>query len=302
MNVDTEVLRWFQQVADGYTVTEVADLSMVSQPGVSRALTRLEREIGTPLLERSGRVLRTTHAGRVFKRHVDRVVHQLDDGIAAVSQLVDPETGTVTVAFQLSLGTWLIPRIVRSFHAQHPGVEFRLEQSRDVLGSSMVVGGQVDVELTSRRPRHPGVSWQRLFTEQLYLALPPRHPASASARVDLAEVADDDFVLLQPDWGLRRLTDELCATAGFTPHVVFEGDDLPTLAALVGAGLGVAIVPAMGADLTAPRPGEPRLVPLADDGAFRDIGLTWSADRRLLPSPVLFRDHVLAGGEAWLEG
>ena len=104
MGMDTDALRWFQHVTDGVTVTEVADIYRVSQPGVSRALARLEDELGTPLLRKTGRLLRPTHAGTVFKRHVDSVLHALDDGVAAVNELVDPETGTVAVAFQLSLG------------------------------------------------------------------------------------------------------------------------------------------------------------------------------------------------------
>ena len=63
MYMDTDTLRWFQQVADGATVTEISDLSAVTQPGVSRALQRLEAQVGTPLLRRSGRTLHMTHAG-----------------------------------------------------------------------------------------------------------------------------------------------------------------------------------------------------------------------------------------------
>src|SRR5580692_10641550 len=99
LNVDTDVLRWFQRVADGMTVTEVSELDGVTQSGVSRALARLESEVGTPLLRRSGRTLRMTHAGAVFKPHLDALLHHLDDGIAAVSQLIDPDTGTVALAF-----------------------------------------------------------------------------------------------------------------------------------------------------------------------------------------------------------
>ena len=76
-----ETLRWFQLVADGTTVTEVAELYQVSQPGVSRALARLEKDVGSPLLLRRGRLLRATHAGTVFKRHVDAVLHDMDDGL-----------------------------------------------------------------------------------------------------------------------------------------------------------------------------------------------------------------------------
>ena len=92
----------------------------VSQPGVSRALARLEQEVGTPLLRRSGRVLRMTHAGTAFKRHVDHLVNDLDDGLAAVDELVDPEGGVVTLAFPLSLGSWLVPGLIRAVPARPP--------------------------------------------------------------------------------------------------------------------------------------------------------------------------------------
>ena len=73
--MDVAVLRWFQLVADGATVTEVSDLEFTSQPTISRALTRLSEEVGTPLLHREGRLLRLTRAGAAFKRHVDAVLH-----------------------------------------------------------------------------------------------------------------------------------------------------------------------------------------------------------------------------------
>ena len=127
--MDTDALRWLQQVADGATVTEVSEVEPVTQSGVSRALARLEEQIGTPLLRRSGRTLRMTHAGAVFKPHLDAMLHHLDDGIAAVSQLIDPDTGTVALAFQQSLGTWLVPDLARSFRTSHPLVGFQTQLS-----------------------------------------------------------------------------------------------------------------------------------------------------------------------------
>ena len=76
--MDTNVLRWFQLVADGATVTEVSELEWTSQPGVSRALTRLSDEVGALSSRREGRTLRLTHAGATFKHHVDAMLHQLD--------------------------------------------------------------------------------------------------------------------------------------------------------------------------------------------------------------------------------
>ena len=294
MDVDTDVLRWFQLVVDGATVTEVAELHRVSQPGVSRALMRLETEVGAPLLHRTGRLLRPTMAGTVFKRHVDIVLHRLDDGLADLNELIDPETGTVVVAFQLSLGTWLVPAMISRFREKHPRVEFRLEQSDDALGSSLVANGTVDLEFTARHPRSSEVHWEHLFDQALLLAVPPGHPLACRREVSLAEVADDDFVMLRPSWDLRRLCDDLCATANFVPRVAFEGHDLPVVRGFVAAGLGVAIVPAFYSEARPSAPRDDELIPLTDPGAYRQVGVTWPHSRPLLPSAELFRAHVAA--------
>ncbi|HZA02973.1 MAG TPA: LysR family transcriptional regulator [Propionibacteriaceae bacterium] len=295
MDVDTDVLRFFQQVADGATVTEVAELYQVSQPGVSRGLKRLEEEVGAPLLMRSGRLLRTTYAGSVFKRHVDTALHALDDGLAATEELIDPESGSVRLAFQLSLGAWLVPGLIATFRTQHPRVRFRFEHSRDALGSSLVAGGQIDLEFTARRPRNPEVEWRRLLQQPLCLAVPPGHPLANRREVALAQAADEDFVMLGPDWELRTLSDELCGRTGFAPRVVFEEDDISVVRGFVAAGLGVSIVPAQPAEVRSVGSGAERLVRLTDPGAFREVGLAWFKNRRLLPSAELFRRHVLAG-------
>jgi DNA-binding transcriptional LysR family regulator len=302
--VDVDVLRWFQRVADGMTVTEVSELDSVTQSGVSRALARLEGEVGTPLLRRSGRILRLTRAGQVFKPHVDAMLRRYDDGIAAIGQFLSPETGSVAVAFQQSLGTWLVPDLVRSFRARHPDVRFELTLVRDELHGLPLNGGTADLEIGTRRFRaspdvmRPGdlpVQTEAIGTEPLRLALPRDHRLVGRPRVHLRDVAREPFIALRPTSALRKLVDDLCRQAGFRPTVVFEGDDLTSLRGLVAAGLGVAVVPA-------PRSGTPeavvdgpvRFLEIADPGAERDIYLTWPADRSLLPAAELFREHVVS--------
>jgi LysR family transcriptional regulator, transcription activator of glutamate synthase operon len=300
MGMDTDALRWFQQVADGTTVTEVSELENVTQPGISRALARLETQVGTPLLRRSGRVLRMTHAGATFKRHVDSLLHQLDDGIAAVNQLLDPDTGVVALSFHLSLGTWLVPDLVSSFRATHPGVRFLLTQVRDELVSPALDGGQADLEIGARRSPDPALESRLVAVEPLRVALPRDHPLAARPGIGLAEVSDEPFVALRPNSSLRQLSDELCEQAGFRPDVVFEGDDLSTVRGFVAAGLGVAIVPAPRAGSPESATGPLRYCEILDVWAAREITLTWSADRRLLPAAEQFRRHVLARAAAGL--
>lgn len=289
--MDVAALRWFQQVADGTTVTEVSDLDGVTQSGVSRALARLETEIGTPLLRRAGRTLRMTRAGAVFKRHVDGMLHEFDDGLAALSELASPDSGTVSVAFQLSLGTWLVPHLVASFHKKHPAVRFDLHQVRDELTAGALVPDIVDIEITTVRPSEPSVRWRPLLSEPLRLVVPREHPFATRTSIRMEEVSEERFVMLRASYALRRTSEELCRQAGFAPTIAFEGDDLPTVEGFVAAGLGVAIVPMVRRELTAES--SVRYLRIADDGAAREIGIAWSTERRLLPAAERFRRHVI---------
>src|SRR4029077_13591254 len=92
-----------------------------------------EAQVGTPLLERYGRTLRLTRTGQVFKPHVDRLLDELRGGLDAVAQFVSPETGTLAVAFQQSMGSWLVPDLLGSFRAAHPSVGVRLTPARAQL-------------------------------------------------------------------------------------------------------------------------------------------------------------------------
>ena len=285
--MDTNVLRWFQLVADGATVTEVSELEWTSQPGVSRALARLSEEVGAPLLRREGRILRLTRAGATFKRHVDAVLHQLDDGLAEVAQLMDPESGVVAVAFPHSLGEWLMPGIVADFLKKHPDVQLDLSARHDETIPATGTGSEIDLELTTLRPHGRAHHWRGLLREPLRLLLPEGHPlAACTAPVPLARLGGECLITMRRTSQLWVVTDSLLSRHGIEPTAGLVADDLPTLYGYVAAGLGVALAPGrLRAGVQLQR--------LAEDDAFREIGLSWSTGRRLLPSATLLRDHIL---------
>ena len=148
--------------------------------------------------------------------------------------------------------------------------------------------GQADLAITSPRP--PGLPWRGLYVERLCLAVPREHPFARRARIRLADAGDEPFVGLAPGFGLRQLTDELCAEAGIDPPMVFEAMEIPTMEGLVAAGFGVAVVPV-------PRPerAEPgaAYVPLSETSAKRQIGLTWTTDRPLPPAAARLAEFIM---------
>ena len=298
MDMDTDVLRWYAHVADGVTVTDVGTRYWVSQSAVSRGLARLEAEVGVPLLRRDGRALRMTQAGAVFKRHVDALLVDLDDGLAAVQQLIDPATGVVAIAFQASLGAWLVPRLIGGFRVEHPNVRFVLGQARDEFVPDMLEAGKVDVGITTVRTADPGVRWQPLMSEPLYVAVPGTHPLAENSQVRLADLAAERFVLLRRPSPLRDQVEQLCGSVGFQPELAFEAEDLSTVRGFVASGLGISVLPATQDGPANVAQAVVRLLAITDVPAAREIGLAWSAERRLLPSAEAFRRHVIAQARA----
>lgn len=290
MGVDTDSLRWFAEVADGVTVTEVSELARTSQPGVSRALARLEAEVGTSLLRRSGRTLRMTHAGAAFKHHVDALIHQLDDGLAAVQQIIDPETGTVTLAYETWLGSWWVPSLVAEFGAVNPGVRFDLRAKRAEAVTTVRSRGDVDLELSTLRPVSANVGWHRLAREPLFLAVPAEHPLAVQGEVVLADWSGERFIALGEGALLREVSADVCAQARFEPEVVFECEDLDAIRGFVAAGLGISIIPRPQRAIDADR--SVRYLAISDVPATQEIGIAWSMERRLLPASELFLTYL----------
>jgi DNA-binding transcriptional LysR family regulator len=293
--VNLQVLRWFQAVADGATVTQTSDRAHVTQPALSRALARLEREAGTPLFTHAGRRLRLTPAGRVFKEHLDQALDRYDVGVRAVAELVDPERGVIPLAFLHTLGTWLVPPLISGFLIAYPKVRFELREYGEAANRQALLDGMVDLILTSDDPGAPQVRWRRLVTEPLRLAVPAHHRLAGRKRARLAEVADEPFILLPEGYGLRAVTERLCRDVGFMPRVAFEGGEIETLRALVAAGLGVALLPPPNNGQSVP-PGTELPAPylhITDVDCTRDIGLAWLAERPLPAASASFRQHVL---------
>ncbi|WP_320783259.1 LysR substrate-binding domain-containing protein [Streptomyces sp. CRN 30] len=293
--MDLQVLRSFQAVAGGTTVTDAAAEAGVTQPALSRALNRLEEEVGAKVFQRVGRVLRLTPAGRMFKSHVDAVLDSYDRGLRAVAEVVDPQAGVVSLAFLHTLGTWLVPRLVTDFRETSPQVRFELHQAGEIGLAQTLLDSTADLIITSKDPGHPLITWRRLLVEPLWLAVPTRHRMAQRRRVRLAEVAEEPFIVLKPGYGLRNVTETLCHQAGFSPLVGFEGEEVETLRGLVAAGLGVSLIPA-SSRATAPEtsPDLPvRYLQMTDVHAARDIGIAWLSSRGLPPAPQRFMEHAL---------
>ncbi|MCE6994552.1 LysR family transcriptional regulator [Saccharothrix sp. S26] len=267
-------------------VTHAAEHAGVPQPTVSRWLASLSESLGAPVIIRSGRRVRLTRAGRLLCEAADRALTTLEAGHRAATEEVSPERGQVALGFLYLLGRSVVPALVGTFREDHPSVRFRLVQNSRQGILADLGNGAVDLAFVSPPPTDPAFTHAVISEEELVLVVPPGHHLAGRAAVAVAELAGEEFVGLEPGYGLRQITDDLCAAAGFTPTLAFEGQETETVRGLVAAGLGVALLPHADSPSGLPE------IPLTPRAA-REIALVWPTDTPLPPAVDAFRDHAL---------
>ncbi|MEW1673186.1 LysR family transcriptional regulator [Streptomyces noursei] len=282
-------LAQFAAVARHEHVTRAAHELGMPQPTLSRALVRLEQDLGVALFARHGRTLSLTPAGRAFRTAAERALTDLERATDAVRADADPTAGKVAFGFLHTLGSETVPGLLRTFRADHPGIRFQLVQNYGEAMIERLRAGDLDLCLTSPVPDYPDLVARRLDEQKLRLVVPDDHRLAGRKRIRLAEAAGELFVTLEPGYGLRRITDALCAEAGFTPRIAFEGEEAETLRGLVAAGLGVALLPPPAV----PRPGVTELTVTAPR-AVREIGVAWLDGRVDTPPVTAFKKFLLS--------
>ncbi|WP_069164340.1 LysR family transcriptional regulator [Nocardia altamirensis] len=295
-------LEWFTTLAELERVGAAAERLHIAQPTLSRMLGRLERKFGVELFDRRGKRITLNEFGRIYYEHARRAQSELDAASQSIADLNSPANGVVRLSFLHSFGGWLVPQLVGEFRRGSARISFALRQGPSEMVATDVLDGTSDLGIVSPRPTMPGIGWRGLLRQRLALAVPADHRLVGRRQVRLAEIADEDFIAMHPGYGMRRIVEDLSAAADLRLRIAFESSDLVTVAGLVAAGLGVGVLPeedlgpasaprVVGAKPEQRLPG-PVLIPLADAGATRDVGLVWSA--AIAPSGATrrFRDFT----------
>ncbi|MFF2845149.1 LysR family transcriptional regulator [Streptomyces sp. NPDC058001] len=282
-------LAYFAGVARTEHVTRAAQEMRMPQSTLSRAMVRLEQDLGVDLFARRGRTVALTPAGRTFLTSVERALAEVARAAEEVRADADPAGGKVAFGFLHTMGSETVPGLIRAFRADHPRVRFSLVQNYGEAMLERLRAGELDLCLTAPVPDAPDLVARRLDEQRLRLVVPDDHRLASRRRVRLAEAADEVFVTLEAGYGLRRITDDLCRQAGFRPRIAFEGEEIETLRGLVAAGLGLALLPPPAV----PRPGVVELTVTAPR-AVREIGVAWLVGHPDTPPVAAFKKFLLS--------
>jgi len=289
MALDWNHLEYFRVVGRHQHVTRAAEELGLSQPALSRALARFEADLGAPMLERAGRSVRLTRYGQAFLKRVEKAHAEIDEGRRELADLADARRGVIELGFFRTLGAAYIPQFVRRFIAVYPDVQLRFTQNNSAALQQQLEAGALDLIFTTAPLATAPFSWAHVADQEMALIVPVGHRLAKRKSVALRDVAGEPFVSFKSGHAFRQFTDDLCAAAGFSPTVSFEGDDSSSVPSFVAAGFGVAIVPPESASFSG-------VVSLriSEPTACRAIGIAWVQERYLSASARAFRDFAMA--------
>lgn len=217
-------------------MTKAAEELFIAQPSLSKTIGRLEKEIGVPLFDRQGRVIRLNKFGKAFLEHINTLFRELEEGQRKVRDMAGLEQGEISL---VASSVYWLPDPLHRFQALYPSVRFHLSQCSLAEMPHRLETGACDFCFLSTPLVKPGIQWKPLRTEEILLVVPPTHRLAGQERVPLSEVAHEAVVIEKVGSGLRDVVETFCHQAGFTLRVSYEIDEPAALFAFVQAQLGV---------------------------------------------------------------
>jgi DNA-binding transcriptional LysR family regulator len=249
--LDVRRLRVLREVATRGSMSAAAEALSYTPSAISQQIAALEREAGTALLERGRNSLTLTPAGEMLVEETEHILAHLEAAEAKLATLVGGRGGELRVGSFVTGAVNLMPDAIQRFTADHPDVLVRLIHGEPEDYLPLLRSGELDLALTLEYdfvPPLPRAALKRmlLLQDPMWVLLPATHPAAGDASVALADLAGEPWIVELPTAVCcHRFTIRACEAAGFEPRVAYEAGDYALVRRLVGAGLGVALVPAL---------------------------------------------------------
>jgi LysR family hydrogen peroxide-inducible transcriptional activator len=281
-------LRYFCAVAETGSFSRAAEQSHVSQPSLSQQIMKLEDELGARLFDRLGRSVRLTELGKTFLPRALGVLRELEAARGDVVEQKDSVSGSVVVGVIPTVAPYFLPPQLTSFSRKFPQSHLTVVEEITPVLLDRVRAGTIDVAILALPIRGHEFDVSPLLTERLFAALPQKHKLTSRRSLSLKDLRTEPFLLLRDGHCFRDTAVAACDRARLHPQIVFESGQFSSLLSMVGAGMGVSLVPEMAIE----RSTRCRYVRIADAGASRTIGTLVLRGRSLTRAHQAFLAHL----------
>lgn len=293
MDVSLRQLELFAALPDFSTLSAAAAHLHISESALSQAITALEKAVGEQLcVRRKARGLTLTPTGQRFAENARRIVTDTRELVRGAGR--DGELrGPVKLGCYSSFATNVVPELLEGFPKRHPGVQLEIMVGTNEELLSGLEAGRLDVALVFDVSLPVGYRRRRIYATRLEVHLHPDHPLASAPAVDLAQLADEPFILYDATPGTRNVTDAFSAR-GLEPRIEARVPQISLVEALVGRGVGYGLLMSRPNTLPMSTEGRPVVIrPLDPPVTVSHVVGIWPADMSLTPRASALLDFAV---------
>lgn len=265
-------LRYFLAAAELEHFGQAANQCYVSQPTLSGQIKKLEEQLGVALFERNNRRVMLTECGRRVAHSARRILMEIDTINDVAQSCQDPMAGKFALGSFPTLATYIFPALVPKVRASMPGLRLILVEEKTASLVDKLRHGELDAALLALPVNDDFLMSQKLFDDEFYLAVPPKHPLTRFKKVDQHLLRKHKLLLLEEGHCLRDQALEVCRLHGLNEELDFKATGMETLRQMVKAGTGITFVPRVAMQADEP---DIRYLPFEAPAPTRTIGLVW---------------------------
>ena len=238
-------LRYFVAVAQTNSFSRAAEACFVSQPSLSQQIAKLESQVGHRLLDRLGRRVQLTDAGRQLLDSAMAILATVEDAKRRLQDDANLAGCRLTLGAIPTIAPYLLPVLLQRFERRHAGVELTVHEdvTRNLIGA--VISGELDLAVMALPFKDERLAFEELWTESLLLALPRGHRLARKKQVNMDEIREERFLLLTEMHCLGEQVLSYCRAHECQPHIACRSAQIATMQALIEQGLGVTLLPEM---------------------------------------------------------
>ncbi|MFN4203433.1 MAG: hydrogen peroxide-inducible genes activator [Tabrizicola sp.] len=265
-------LRYFDALARHRHFGRAAEASAISQPALSLQVKELEEILGAPLVERGARQITLTRLGEDFALRARDVLRSVDELAALARASTGPLSGRLRLGVIPTVAPYLLPRLMRELAASFPDLDLRPREAVTPKLLRDLHEGRLDLAMLALPVSEPSLVEHALFEEEFLLV---RHVEAAALPIPpLTDLPQAPLLLLEEGHCFRDQAIAVCKVPSGVESEIMEGSSLSTLVQMVGAGIGVTLIPEMAAGIEA-RSAPVVLHRLPEPRPKRRIGLVW---------------------------
>jgi len=242
MSLNLHHVRIFTAIVDRGGFTNAARVLRLSQPAISKSLTELERQLHVTLLDRSGKSVALTEAGRTLYARAAELFGVEREAERELRELRGLKRGVLRVAASTTIATYLLPPYLGRFHTRHPNVRIETSSANTRAVLRALLEFRVDVALVEGPIEHSRIQVVPWREDELVVIAAPDHPAASSTPIDVAQLAEQQLLVREPGSGTRVVTERALAAHGVQLTRTMRVGGTEAIKQAVAAGLGLGIV------------------------------------------------------------